>query len=66
MLLLLGAGLLFVSLVVALSIMGVLTNERRAVARSVAAVPAASRAPLAGARAAAGRLDALTTHLRDT
>jgi tight adherence protein C len=45
MLLLMGAGLLFVSLVVALSIMGVLTNERRAVARSVAAVQAINSAP---------------------
>ena len=42
MLLLLGAGLLFASLVLAFSIMGVLTSERRAVARSVAAVQATS------------------------
>ncbi|NYE38909.1 tight adherence protein C [Nocardioides cavernae] len=45
MLLLLGAGLLFLSIVTALSIMGVLTSERRAVARSVAAVNAISSAP---------------------
>ena len=45
MLLFLGAGLLFTALVVALSIMGVLTNERRAVARSVAAVQAINSAP---------------------
>jgi tight adherence protein C len=45
MLLLLGAGLLFTALVVALSIVGVLTNERRAVARSVAAVQAINSAP---------------------
>src|SRR6478735_9533628 len=45
MLLLLGAGLLFAALVLALSIMGVLTSERRAVARSVAAVQAINSAP---------------------
>lgn len=45
MLLLIGAGLLFASLVVTLSIMGVLTSERRAVARSVAAVQAINSAP---------------------
>jgi tight adherence protein C len=45
MLLLMGAGLLFTALVVALSIMGVLTSERRAVARSVAAVQAMNSAP---------------------
>jgi tight adherence protein C len=45
MLLLLGAGLLFTALVVVLSTMGVLTNERRAVARSVAAVQAINSAP---------------------
>jgi tight adherence protein C len=45
MLLLLGAGLLFTALVVALSTMGVLTSERRAVARSVAAVQAINSAP---------------------
>jgi len=45
MLLFLGAGLLFTALVVALSIMGVLTGERRAVARSVAAVQAINSAP---------------------
>jgi tight adherence protein C len=45
MLLLLGAGLLFTALVVALSTMGVLTSERRAVARSVAAVQAINAAP---------------------
>jgi tight adherence protein C len=45
MLLLLGAGLLFAALVLALSITGVLTTERRAVARSVAAVQAISSAP---------------------
>jgi tight adherence protein C len=45
MLLMLGAGLLFTALVVALSTMGVLTSERRAVARSVAAVQAINSAP---------------------
>ncbi|MCW2736407.1 type II secretion system F family protein [Nocardioides sp.] len=45
MLLLLGAGLLFTSLVVAFSIVGVLTSERRAIARSVAAVQAIHSAP---------------------
>ena len=45
MLLMLGAGLLFGALVLALSIMGVLTSERRAVARSVAAVKAINSAP---------------------
>lgn len=45
MLLLLGAGLLFGALVLALSIMGVLTSERRAVARSIAAVQAINSAP---------------------
>ncbi|WP_457185616.1 type II secretion system F family protein [Nocardioides sp. P5_E3] len=45
MLLLLGAGLLFAALVLCFSIMGVLTNERRAVARSVAAVNAMNAAP---------------------
>ena len=45
MLLLLGAGLLFGALVLALSIVGVLTSERRAVARSVAAIQAINTAP---------------------
>jgi tight adherence protein C len=45
MLLMLGAGLLFAALVLAFSIMGVLTTERRAVARSVAAVQAMNAAP---------------------
>ena len=45
MFLMLGASLLFVALVLALSIMGVLTTERRAVARSVAAVQAMNSAP---------------------
>jgi tight adherence protein C len=45
MLLLMGAGLLFAALVLALSIVGVLTSERRAVARSVAAVQAINSAP---------------------
>lgn len=45
MLLLLGAGLLFAALALSLSIMGVLTSERRAVARSVAAVQAMNSAP---------------------
>ncbi len=45
MFLLLGAGLLFSALVLAFSIMGVLTSERRAVARSVAAVNAMNSAP---------------------
>jgi tight adherence protein C len=45
MLLLMGAGLLFAALVLALSIMGVLTSERRAVARSIAAVQAINSAP---------------------
>ncbi|GAA5137172.1 type II secretion system F family protein [Alloalcanivorax gelatiniphagus] len=45
MLLLLGAGLLFAAIVMTLSIMGVLTSERRAVARSVAAVQAMNSAP---------------------
>lgn len=45
MLLLLGAGLLFAALVLTFSIMGVLTSERRAVARSVAAVQAMNSAP---------------------
>lgn len=45
MLLLLGAGLLFAALVLAFSIIGVLTSERRAVARSVAAVQAMNAAP---------------------
>lgn len=45
MLLMLGAGLLFAALVLTFSIMGVLTTERRAVARSVAAVQAMNAAP---------------------
>ena len=45
LLLMLGAGMLFSALVIGLSIMGVLTSERRAVARSVAAVQALSSAP---------------------
>lgn len=45
MLLMLGAGLLFAALVLAFSIVGVLTSERRAVARSVAAVQAMNSAP---------------------
>jgi tight adherence protein C len=45
MLLLLGAVLVFAALVMSLSIMGVLTSERRAVARSVAAVQAINSAP---------------------
>ncbi len=45
MMLLLGAVLLFAALAMTLSIMGVLTSERRAVARSVAAVQAMNSAP---------------------
>lgn len=45
MFLTLGAGLLFAALVLAFSIIGVLTSERRAVARSVAAVQAMNAAP---------------------
>lgn len=45
MLLTLGAGLLFAALVLAFSIVGVLTSEKRAVARSVAAVQAMNAAP---------------------
>ena len=45
MFLLLGAGLLFAALVLAFSIMGVLTSERRAFARSVTAVRAMNAAP---------------------
>jgi tight adherence protein C len=45
MMLLLGAALLFAAMALALSIMGVLTSERRAVARSVAAVQAMNSAP---------------------
>jgi tight adherence protein C len=45
MLLLLGAGLVFAAMVLAFSIVGVLTGERRAVARSVAAVQAMNAAP---------------------
>ena len=45
MLLLLGAGLLFIAIVLAFSIVGVLTSERRAFARSVAAVQAMNAAP---------------------
>jgi tight adherence protein C len=45
MFLMLGAGLLFTALVLALSIVGVLTSEKRAVARSVAAVQAMNAAP---------------------
>src|SRR6478609_4144650 len=45
MLLLLGSLLVFAALVMSLSIMGVLTSERRAVARSVAAVQAINSAP---------------------
>lgn len=47
MLLLAGAGLLFTALVLSFSIIGVLTSERRAVARSVAAVQAINSAPIA-------------------
>lgn len=47
MLLLAGAGLLFTALVLSFSIVGVLTSERRAVARSVAAVQAINSAPMA-------------------
>lgn len=47
MLLLAGAGLLFTALVLSFSIVGVLTSERRAVARSVAAVQAINSAPIA-------------------
>jgi tight adherence protein C len=45
MLLLAGAGLLFTALVLTFSIVGVLTSEKRAVARSVAAVQAINSAP---------------------
>ena len=45
MTLLLGAGLLCVSMVLALSVIGVVTAERRGVARSVAAVQALDSAP---------------------
>lgn len=47
MLLLVGAALLFAALVLAFSIVGVLTSERRASARSVAAVQAMNAAPSA-------------------
>ncbi len=45
MTLLLGAGLLCASMVLALSVIGVITGERRGVARSVAAVQALDSAP---------------------
>ena len=45
MLLMLGAVLVFVALTLCLSTIGVLTGERRGVARSVAAIPAMDRAP---------------------
>jgi tight adherence protein C len=43
--LLIGAGLLFASMTLALSIIGVASNERRGVARSVAAIQALDSAP---------------------
>lgn len=45
MTLLLGAGLLGVSMILALSVIGVITSERRGVARSVAAIQALDSAP---------------------
>jgi tight adherence protein C len=45
MTLLLGAGLLCVAMILALSVIGVITSERRGVARSVAAVQALDSAP---------------------
>jgi tight adherence protein C len=45
MTLLLGAGLVCVSMIIALSVIGVLTTERRGVARSVAAIQALDSAP---------------------
>lgn len=45
MTLLLGAGLLCVSMILALSVIGVITSERRGVARSVAAIQALDSAP---------------------
>jgi tight adherence protein C len=45
MILLLGAGLVFVALALSLSMIGVVTSERRGVARSVAAIQALDSAP---------------------
>ena len=45
LMLLLGAGLLCVAMIMALSMIGVVTAERRGVARSVAAVQALDSAP---------------------
>jgi tight adherence protein C len=45
MILLAGAGLLFIALALALSIIGVATSERRGVARSVSAIQALDSAP---------------------
>ena len=42
---LVGAGLLCLSMVLALSVIGVITSERRGVARSVAAIQAMDSAP---------------------
>ena len=43
MILWIGAGLLFIALVLAMSIIGVVNKERRGVARSVAAIQAIGR-----------------------
>ena len=45
MMMLVGAGLLCLSMIVALSVIGVMTTERRGVARSVAAIQALDSAP---------------------
>jgi tight adherence protein C len=45
--LLLGAGMLFISITLALSVIGVVSGERRGVARSVAAIQALDSAPAA-------------------
>jgi tight adherence protein C len=45
MVMLLGAGLLCLSMILALSVIGVMTSERRGVARSVAAIQALDSAP---------------------
>ena len=45
MMMLVGAGLLCLSMIMALSVIGVITSERRGVARSVAAIQALDSAP---------------------
>ena len=46
MMMLVGAGLLCASMILALSVIGVMTAERRGVARSVAAIQALDSAPI--------------------